>query len=41
MEYSIGSDSLSLEDLISIAESVTFPAMLEPNEGFSPEPYFD
>ncbi len=41
MEYSIGSNSLGLSELVAIAESVTFSAMVEPNEGFSPEPYFE
>ena len=41
MEYSIGSDSLSLADLVAIAESVTFPEIIEPNEGFTPKPCFD
>ena len=41
MEYSIGSDSLSLGELVAIAESVTLPNIIEPNEGFAPKPYFD
>jgi hypothetical protein len=41
MEYSIGSDSLSLDQLIAIAESVTFPTIIEPSAGFAPEPYFE
>jgi DNA-binding CsgD family transcriptional regulator len=41
MEYTIAGDSLSLDELISIAESVTFPDILAPNEGYAPEPYFD
>lgn len=41
MEYSVGSDSLDLEELIAVAESVTFPEMLTPLRGATPEPYYD
>lgn len=41
MEYTVASDSLSLDELISIAESVEFPAILDPHEGYEPEPYFE
>jgi DNA-binding CsgD family transcriptional regulator len=41
MEYSIASDSLGLQELILIAESVTFPEILEPNEGYEPESFFE
>lgn len=40
MTYTIASDSLGLRDLISIAESVRLPEMLEPSPGVTVEPYF-
>lgn len=41
MTYSIASDSLDLDALITIAESVTLPTMLAPLNGATPEPFFD
>jgi hypothetical protein len=40
MEYSIGSDSLSLDELIALVDSVTFPEILKPSNGVTPEPFF-
>jgi DNA-binding CsgD family transcriptional regulator len=41
MTYSIASDSLDLETLIAIAESVSFPPMLQPLNDATPESIFD
>jgi hypothetical protein len=40
MTYTIASNSLAVQDLVTIAESVAFPAILEPYAGVTPEPYF-